>query len=90
MNSRGVLTVLRHWDDTHGVGVSRAGTPASQNDHHITSLEESTSFTDIHGEVDPQVHVLGPHIIRWAVVVYGENTTVKMSLSSCLFITSHR
>lgn len=45
---KGVLRsspALLHWDDAHGVGVTGPWTPAGQDDHHITGLEEPTSLT---------------------------------------------
>lgn len=80
---------LLHWNNTHGVGVTGTRTPAGQNDDHIAGLEESTSLTDIHCEVHPQVHILGPDIIRLFVVEYGEDAAVQVSLPGGLPITGH-
>jgi len=57
-----------HWDHAHGVGVAGARTPASQHNDHVSRLEEATCFAHFHGEVDPQVDVLCPHVMGWLVV----------------------
>lgn len=35
----------RYQNNTHGVGVARARTPTSDNNHHITRLVELPGFT---------------------------------------------
>lgn len=35
---------LLHWNHTHGVGVTGAGTPAGQHDNDVAGLEESSSL----------------------------------------------
>lgn len=46
-------------------------------------------LTNFHGKIDPQVHILSPHVIRRIVVEYGEDAAVQMSLPGRLLVTGH-
>lgn len=74
---------------THGVGVTGARTPASQDDDNISLFEEATDFTHIHGKVDAHVHVLCPHVVGRLGVEHREDAAVQVSLAGCLGITGH-
>ncbi len=46
-------------------------------------------LTNVHGKIDPQVHILGPHVIGSLVVEHGEDAAEQMSLSGRLLVTGH-
>lgn len=52
-------------------------------------LEEPSSFSNIHGQVHPEVHILRPGLLHWHLTHHRENATVQVSLASCLVIPGH-
>lgn len=52
---------------------------------HLTS----SSLTHVHGKVDTQVDILGPHIVGGGSIQDREDAAVQVSLASCLGITGH-
>lgn len=53
------------------------------------SSQPPRCLTDVHGKIDPQVHILGPHVVGRLVVEHGEDAAEQMSLSGRLLITGH-
>lgn len=45
--------------------------------------------TNIHGQVHPEVHVLGPGLLHWVLTHHGEDAAVQVGLASCLVIPGH-
>lgn len=79
----------RNHDHTHGVGIARAWAPTGQDDHHISLLEEPSLLAHFHGEVDPEVDVLGPDVVGRLVVEDGEDPAIQVCLAGGLAVTGH-
>lgn len=79
----------RHRHYTHGVGEARARTPTGQHNDHISLLEEASSLANIHGQVDPEVHILSPGLLHWVLTHHREDATVQVGLASGLVIPGH-
>ncbi|TNN45221.1 hypothetical protein EYF80_044574 [Liparis tanakae] len=89
-----------HLHHAHGVGVTGARAPAAQDTNvHFPgaspgslprcALPCSRRLTDIHGEVDAQVDVLGPHVVGRLGVEHGEDAAVQVRLAGRLGVTGH-
>lgn len=85
-SSAGCLSHLNH---AHGVGVTRAGTPASQDDDNVALLEETSGLAHFHCEIDSHIDILCPNIMRGLGVQDREDPTVEVGLASRLGVTGH-
>lgn len=84
---REVCSCSGDWHYTHSVGVAGARAPARQHNDQVATLEEPTSFANIHAQVDTEVHILCPCIQGWLFAENREDATVEVGLARSLVVT---
>lgn len=57
--------------------------------HPADSSPCSQPRTNIHGQVHPEVHVLGPGLLHWVLTHHREDAPVQVGLASRLVIPGH-